>query len=501
MKYTPTIGLEIHVELKTKTKMFCDSLNDPDERHPNVNVCPVCMGHPGTLPVPNEEALKKLIQVGRALNCEIAPFSKFDRKNYFYPDLPKGYQISQYDLPLCVGGWLHITNKSGITKKIRLERIHLEEDTGRLQHTPDRSGSLIDYNRAGVPLMELVTKADIDDPLDIEFFAKELRLLLRYIGASDVNMEKGQMRVEVNISIKPEGTEKFGTKVEIKNINSIGAAVRAAQFEVVRQTAALEAGEKIIQETRGWDEEQGATFSQRIKEGSADYRYFPEPDIPPLRFSAEYIAELESELPELPHQRRERFKKLYLINDAQAEVFAVARHLGDYYEQIISELKEWDSFEHKNLQKISEEHQEKLFTLTANYIITELPPILNMSGTEVDEIQGINITPAHFGELIVRIFHKELSSTNAKIVLKEMAETGEGPEQIMKEHDLSQVSDESALIEAVDHVIDAQPKAVEDYKKGKTEILKFLIGQAMSKTKGKGNPEVLAKIFAEKLKS
>ncbi len=479
--------------------MFCDSLNDPDERHPNVNICPVCMGHPGTLPVPNEEAIKKLIQAGLALNCEIAPFSKFDRKNYFYPDLPKGYQISQYDLPLCKHGFLEIQNKQGEKKKIGIERIHLEEDAGRIQHDTAGKASLIDYNRAGVPLMELVTKPDIRDPKDIEFFAKEIRLIMRYIGASDVDMEKGQMRVEVNISLMPQGSESFGTKVEVKNISSIGAAVRAAEFEVERQAKMLDAGEKILQETRGWDEERGATFGQRIKQGSADYRYFPEPDIPPLRFTKEYTDQLQARLPELPHARRERLQRLYGITHDQSQVFAIARHLGDYFEQVASELGSWDSFEH--LKRPETEHQQRLYDLAANYIITELPPILNMAGVEIDEIQGINITPSHFGELIVRLFHKEISSTNAKIVLKEMAETGEGPEQIMKEHDLSQVSNESELIEAIDHVIDAQTKAVEDYKKGKTEVLKFLVGQAMAKTKGKGNPEVLAKIFEEKLKN
>ena len=500
MSYEPTIGLEIHVELKTKTKMFCDSLNDPDEKHPNLNVCPVCMGHPGVLPVINQEAIQKLIKVGLALNCEVAEFSKFDRKNYFYPDLPKGYQISQYDLPLCKDGYLEVRNH-----KIKLERIHIEEDTGRLLHSPDGKHSLVDFNRAGVPLMELVTRPDIKSGKEIEEFAKELRLILRYLDASDADMEKAQMRIEVNISVKKPESEKLGTKVELKNINSIKAASAATDYEIRRQTELLESGGKIIQETRGWDENKGQTFSQRIKEGSADYRYFPEPDLPPLRFSKNEIEEIRLGLPELPAQRRIRFKE-YGLADAQIEVFTIAKHLGDYYERVASELDIAAKDEHfskglKEEEPTNEKHlPAKLHSLSANYIITEFPPLLNATGLEIDDIAGIKIEPEAFAELMVMIFHEKLSSTGAKTVLKKMAETGLHPEQIVRESNLGQVSDTAELEKAVDEIIAKNIKAVEDYRKGKVESIKFLTGQVMAATRGKANPQVVSQILESKLK-
>ncbi|KKT82745.1 MAG: Aspartyl/glutamyl-tRNA(Asn/Gln) amidotransferase subunit B, partial [Candidatus Yanofskybacteria bacterium GW2011_GWA2_44_9] len=323
--YKPVIGLEVHAELKTKTKMFCDSLNDPDEKHPNINVCPICMGHPGTLPVINMAAIEKVITAGLALNCKIAEDTFFERKNYFYPDLPKGYQISQYQKPLCYEGYLNLqpTTNNSQSKKIRITRIHLEEDAGRLYHLPDKNYSLVDYNRAGVPLMELVTEPDFENGDQVKRFAEELQLIWRYLEVSDANMEKGQMRIEVNISLtNPDGS--WGTKVEIKNINSVKFAADAVDYEIKRQRELLESGEKIKQETRGWDEFKKQSFSQRSKEEAHDYRYFPEPDLPPIRiangraspatggpptlFSAEKI---RSEMPELPQQRRERFVRQY----------------------------------------------------------------------------------------------------------------------------------------------------------------------------------------------
>ncbi|MBI2063218.1 MAG: Asp-tRNA(Asn)/Glu-tRNA(Gln) amidotransferase subunit GatB [Candidatus Yanofskybacteria bacterium] len=501
MPYEPTIGLEIHVELKTKTKMFCDSLNDPDEKHPNLNICPVCMGHPGTLPVANREAIQKLIKVGLALNCQVSEFSKFDRKNYFYPDLPKGYQISQYDLPLCKDGYLETGDR-----KIRIERIHIEEDTGRLQHSLDGKHTLVDFNRAGVPLMELVTHHDIKSGEEIEKFAKELRLVLRYLDASDADMEKGQMRVEVNVSVKPVNSEKLGTKVELKNINSIKAAAAATNYEITRQSEILESGGNVVQETRGWDENSGKTFSQRLKEGSADYRYFPEPDLPPLRFGENEIEEIRLGLPELPTQRRIRFKG-YGLTDAQIEVFTIAKHLGDYYEKVASELDIAAKDKHmaKGLKDdfpIGESHlPAKLHALSANYIITEFPPIFEMRGLEIDEIEGIKIEPEAFAELMVLVFHEKLSSTGAKTVLKKMAETGLHPEQIVRESGLEQISDSGELEVAVDEVIAKNAKALEDYKKGKVESLKYLVGQVMAVTHGKANPQVVGQILEQKLKT
>ncbi|OGN04480.1 MAG: glutaminyl-tRNA synthase (glutamine-hydrolyzing) subunit B [Candidatus Yanofskybacteria bacterium RIFCSPHIGHO2_01_FULL_44_17] len=501
-EYEPTIGLEVHVELKTKTKMFCDSLNDPNEKHPNLNVCPVCMGHPGTLPVINQEAIQKLVKVGLALNCQIPEFSKFDRKNYFYPDIPKGYQISQYDLPLCKSGWLELKNG----KRIDIERIHMEEDTGRLQHSSDGKHSLVDFNRAGVPLIELVTRPDIKSGEEIEEFAKELRLILRYLDASDANMEKGQMRVEVNISVKPLGSEKLGTKVEIKNINSIKAAAAASDYEITRQTQLLESGGKLVQETRGWDENKSCTFSQRIKEGSADYRYFPEPDLPPLRFTKDKIEEIRLGLPELPEQRRKRFKKSYGLNDAQTEVFTIAKHLGNYYERVASELDIAAKDEHasKGLEDenpVGEKHLPiKLHSLAANYIITEFPPLFQMQGLEINDMEGIRIEPEAFAELMIMIFHQKLNSNNAKVVLKRMAETGLHPEAIVKETGLEQVSNTAELEKAVDEIIAKNPKAVEDYKKGKVESIKFLTGQVMAATRGTANPQVVSQILEQKLR-
>src|SRR3990167_48970 len=489
MNYKPTIGLEIHAELKTRTKMFCDSLNDPDEKHPNTNICPVCTGFPGTLPVINEEAIKKTILVGFALNCQIARQTNFDRKNYFYPDLPKGYQISQYKKPFCSDGSLGISGK-----KIRITRIHLEEDAGRLQHDAKGDHSLVDFNRAGVPLMELVTEPDLASGEEVKDFAEKLRLILRYLGASDANMEKGQMRVEVNISVS--SSEKKGVKVEIKNLNSIKAAAQSVDYEVKRQAELLEEGKEIKQETRGWDEAGQKTFSQRSKEEAHDYRYFPEPDLPVLNFDEKYLEDIKYLMPELPEQRKMRFNKDYGLNDAQIDIFTIAKHLGDYYERVASEL----GVPVPKLPVVETKFRN-LYALSANYIITEFPPLMQAKGMEIDDIEGFKISPEAFAELMVLIFHQKLSSTGAKVVLKEMAETGLHPEQIMKEKNLGQVSDIGELQKAVEEVISKNPKAVEDYKKGKKESLKFLVGQVMAATKGKANPQVVGDLLTGMLKN
>jgi len=510
MKYKPVIGLEIHAELKTKTKMFCDSLNDPDEKHPNINVCPICLSHPGTLPVINYEAVKKVIMAGLALNCKIAEDTFFERKNYFYPDLPKGYQITQYQKPLCQNGVLEIPNpKSQITnndqnskskKKIRITRIHLEEDAGRLYH--ESGYSLVDYNRAGVPLMELVTEPDFETGLEVKKFAEELQLILRYLGVSDADMEKGLMRVEVNISLTGNDG-KWGTKVEIKNLNSIKSASDSVDYEIKRQTELIEAGEKVIQETRGWDDSKKATISQRSKEEAHDYRYFPEPDLPPLKFTSAQIEAIKDGLLELPSQRRIRFAK-YGLTDAQIEIFTMARHLGDYYEHVASELvaSAKDFHIKKGLKGDfpNEPHLERrLHELSANYIITEFPTLMNAKGLEIDDLEGFKISPEAFAELMVLIFHKELSSTGAKAVLKEMAETGFHPEQIIKEKNLGQVSDEGEIEMVVDKVIANNVQAVEDYKKGKEASFKFLIGMVMRESKGRANPQVVEELLRKKL--
>jgi len=483
-EYVTTIGLEIHAELKTKTKMFCDSLNDPDEKTPNMNVCPICMGHPGTLPVANAEAIRKVIQVGLALGCSIEKETFFERKNYFYPDLPKGYQISQFQKPFCRGGTL-----SAKGKDIRIERIHLEEDAGKLIHEGDVS--LVDYNRAGVPLLELVTEPDLSEPEQVRAFASELRLLLRYLEASDADMEKGQMRVEVNLSLRPKGTDALGTKVEVKNINSISAATKAAVYEIERQADALNDGQEIVQETRGWDETKQRTVSQRAKGGSADYRYFPEPDLPPVVLSDEQLDEIRNSVPELPWQRRERFKDEYGLPAGDIEVLTVFKELGDFFEEVVSELKAEDD-------PISGEAKDfgKLAKTAANWLITHLQPKLTAASAIP---QDTKVTAERFADFVVRVAVGEVSSTNAQELLHKMWESGDSPEHLILEHDLAQVSDAASLNVDVEEVIAANQKIVADFKGGKENALKALIGQVMAKTKGKANPQLVDEMLREKL--
>lgn len=509
MNYKSVIGLEIHAELKTKTKMFCDSLNDPDEKHPNVNVCPICMGHPGTLPAINQEAVKKVIMAGLALNCKIAEDTFFERKNYFYPDLPKGYQITQYQRPLCQNGILEIPNlksqipnnnqNSNLKKKIRITRIHLEEDAGRLYHVTDQDFSLVDYNRAGVPLMELVTEPDFETGLEVKKFAEELQLILRYLGVSDADMEKGLMRVEVNISLRDkeqEISDKFGTKVEIKNLNSIKAASDSIDYEIKRQTKILEAGEKVIGETRGWDDSKKITVSQRSKEEAHDYRYFPEPDLPPLKFSPAQIEEIKDGLLELPGQRRERFKKIYNLPEADIEVFTVNKSLGDFFEHVASELLSFDKFSH--LEKPPENEYPRLLKLAANYLITNFNRIIANVSAEPDDTK---VTPEMFARLIIFIFHGQISSTVAVEVLRDMFETGASPDKIIEEKDLIQISGVSELQQLVDKVIENNNQAVNDYKKGKEASLKFLVGMVMRESGGRANPQIVEQVLRQRLSS
>ncbi|MEK7147576.1 MAG: Asp-tRNA(Asn)/Glu-tRNA(Gln) amidotransferase subunit GatB, partial [Patescibacteria group bacterium] len=460
MKFTPTIGLEIHAELKTQTKMFCNSKNDPDETRPNVNVCPICLGHPGTLPVVNKEATKHVLKVGLALDGKLADFTEFDRKNYFYPDIPKGYQISQYKYPLVSGGKLN---------DIAITRIHLEEDTATSIHTPhnppsneggSKGGySLVDFNRAGIPLMELVTEPVIHSAKEAADFAQELQLLLRYLDVSDANMEKGEMRVEANISISR--SDLLGTKVEVKNLNSFKAVERAIEYEIKRQAEISERGEKVIQETRGWDDNKGETFSQRQKEESHDYRYFPEPDIPKLKLSelSEFnIVALKKELPELPWAKRERYVQDWGIKSSDIEIFVQNKKLADFFEATAKILKD-----------------KKLIQLAANYIIND----------GADD----TISPAAFAELITMINRGELSSRGAKDVLALMLQKGGSrPVEIAEKLGLLQQSDEVVLEKIIKKVIDDNPKVVAEYKAGKTVALEFLVGQGMKISKGSANP-------------
>ena len=462
----PTIGLEIHVQLNTKTKLFCSDKNDSLETTPNKNICPVCMGHPGTLPVLNNEAVKKILRAGLALSCGINQFSKFDRKNYFYPDLPKGYQISQYDIPFCVAGKLALS--SGET--IRITRIHLEEDTGRLIH--EGSASLIDFNRAGVPLMELVTEPDFNSSKDVVEFAKSLQILWRYLDISDADMERGQMRVEANISLN------MGTKVEVKNLNSFKAAFDAIEYEIQRQKHVLEEGGKLVQETRGWDVVKSHTFSQRIKETAKDYRYFPEPDLPPVVITDKELSDIRASLPELPRERKSRFIKEYGLSLEHAEILINEKEMGEYFEEAASELAEWEADTAK--PHVTKEHLPTLTRLCANYLITEFPRIAIEHGISREKLYNI-ITPENFAELIVLTHQGMVSSSGAQATLLEMAKTGLDPHEIIEKKGLKQVSDKHALTEIIKTIIEKNPKPVADYKKGKANALTFLVGQMMIK--------------------
>ncbi len=490
MTYKPTIGLEIHTELKTNSKMFCSCKNNPDETRPNYNVCPICMAHPGTLPVANEEAIKEVIKTGLALNCEIAKESKFDRKNYFYPDLPKGYQISQYDQPLCGRGFLEVGDRNPLSpealarRRIGITRIHLEEDTGSLAHPEGENYSLVNYNRAGVPLMELVTEPDITSGKEARKFAEELQLILRYLNVSDANMEKGQMRVEVNISVSK--TEKFGTKVEIKNLNSFRVVEKAVDFEIARQTELLEAGEKVVQETRGWNDKKEITFSQREKEEAHDYRYFPEPDLPPMNFDEDFINKIKNEIMELPEQKRERFKKEFGLDENSIEFFITNKDLSEYYEKVVSEFEEWTREEE------SGEAHIKVSKLLANYLISDVKGLLG--GAEFVE-DDFKITPENFAEFVKMIYKGEISSKVAKMVLLEMFNTGKDPSDIVKENNWGQMKDDGELEKIVREVIEKNPKVVADFKAGKQNAMQFLVGQVMAVTRGTANPDKVRELL------
>jgi aspartyl-tRNA(Asn)/glutamyl-tRNA(Gln) amidotransferase subunit B len=493
--YLPIIGLEIHAELKTRTKMFCDCLNDPDEVHPNVNICPICTGHPGTLPVINRDAVEAVLKGALALGSEIPPVSKFDRKNYFYPDLPKGYQISQYDMPLARGGELIIGRENA--KKVRIRRIHLEEDTARNIHPENADYSLVDFNRAGVPLMELVTEPDMHSPEEARMFAEELRLLLRYLGVSAGDMEKGEMRLEANVSILKEdggverdAAKKLGTKVEIKNLNSFRALEEAVRYEIQRQTELLQNGKNIVQETRGWDDSKKKTYSQRWKEEAEDYRYFPEPDLPPLDLTKFDLEKIRKEIPELPWEKRLRFQNEYGILPKEVEVFIEDPALSTFFEAAVSELDAFDR------QLRHREDRTTLIRLLVNYLLSDLRGLIAERDATITDIR---MTPEHFAHLIFLLHRGKISSRGGKEVLKKMFETGADPEVIVRDLGLSQISDVSKLEEIIREVISENKKAVDDYKKGKLEALQFLVGQTMAKSRGSANPKMVEEILKKVL--
>jgi len=501
MEYIPTIGLEIHCELNTESKMFCSCPNRPDTSLPNTNVCPVCLGHPGTLPVLNEEAIRKVRLVGLALKSRLLERSKFDRKNYFYPDLPKGYQISQYDEPLCLGGHLDIGGEgTKIDKKtVNITRVHMEEDTGKLIHPAGEDHSLVDFNRGGVPLMELVTEPDIESAAQAREFVEELQLILRYLGASDADMEKGKLRVEVNISMgtvdAKTGQKKLGTKVEIKNLNSLKVVEGSVAFEIGRQSDALERGEKIVQETRGWDEQKCVTFSQREKEEANDYRYFPEPDIPPMVITHQEVEKLAALVGELPAAKRVRFIRQYGLEAATVEVFVANRALGNYYERAMSEFDEWANVEESDI--CNTDGQECLMArLCANYLASDVQGILK--GRVFCE-SNFRATAENFAEFINLIYKKEISSKIGKLVLVEMAQNGGDPTEIITRMGLSQINDAGEITAAIDDVMQKNAKAVADYRSGKGNAFQFLVGQVLAATRGRANPDLVKKIILERL--
>jgi len=466
MNYQLTVGLEVHAELKTRTKMFCNSANDSNETRPNVNICPVCMAHPGTLPVINQQAVLHVLRVGTACGGTVADVTEFDRKNYFYPDIPKGYQISQYKNPLILGG---------ILNGVAIERIHLEEDTASSSHNGDHS--LVNYNRAGVPLMELVTKPVIKSPEQASAFARELQLLLRTLGASDAHMDKGEMRVEANISISK--TDTLGTKVEVKNLNSFRSVERAINYEVERMTKILDGGEGIIvQETRGWDEIKQSTFSQRKKENAHDYRYFPDPDLPKLKLSeiSEFTHEiLTKSMPELPHEKRARLIRNYNIKEVNAEIFITDSTLGTLFESTAVLLS------------------DDTYNLLENYITSDIVGLIKGEGS----LQ--NIIPAMLAKLIRFTKEGKLSSRGTKDILMGMYMNGGDPEVIAHERGLFQISDANQLTIVINEIITTHPTVVAEYKMGKVSAIQFLIGQGMKISNGSANPAQLKELFEKRM--
>ncbi len=476
--YETTIGLEIHAELKTHTKMFCNSKNDPDETRANVNVCPVCLAHPGTLPVVNREAVRSVLRVGTALGAKLADYTEFDRKNYFYPDLPKGYQISQYEFPLVSGGEL---------AGVQITRVHLEEDTASSIHDEQSGVTTIDYNRAGVPLMELVTEPVIHSAAEAGNFARELQLLLRYLGASNANMEKGEMRVEANVSVKKKEDKEFGTKVEIKNLNSFRAMERAVAHEIERHIKVLERGEKIVQETRGWDEAKQATFSQRVKEGSADYRYFPDPDIPSFTLSElpAYAPEaLRKTLPELPRERRGRYMAMATKKE-DADLFVKDVRFGNFFDEVT---------------KLYGNSSAEAVKLASNYLANDLVKIIrDIDARESLPSHEIPISALNYKAIIDLAISGKISSRSAKDLISIAISDHREPEVIAKEKGLLQSTDMAEIEATIDKVLVDNAGVVSDLKAGKAAAMEFLVGQGMKILRGAGNPSVLREVIKRKV--
>ena len=472
--YEVVIGLEVHAELSTKTKIFCSC---PTEfgAAPNTHTCPICMAMPGTLPVLNEKVVEYAVKAGLATNCNIARESKNDRKNYYYPDLPKSYQISQFDKPLCEHGYVEIDTKNG-KKKIRITRIHIEEDAGKLNHDEFGGGSLVDLNRAGVPLIEIVSEPDIKNAEETEKYLRKLKSILEYIEVSDCKMQEGSLRADVNVSVRKKGDTKLGTRTEMKNMNSFRSITRAIEYEVDRQIDVIEDGGKIEQETLRWDEVSGKTFPMRDKEDAQDYRYFPDPDLVAIKLSEEYIQNIKESLPELPESRKQRYLEDYKLSEKDANLITSSKYLSDLFEEAIQVCN--------NPKAVN------------NWIISDISRILNE--TEMEPIE-IPFDAKQLGKLVILIDKGTISSSIGKKVLTELFENPRDPEEIIKEKGWIQISDEGAIKEVVLKILEANPQSIADYKGGKDKALGFLVGQAMKETKGKANPQMLNKMFLEEL--
>ncbi|MGI9070954.1 MAG: Asp-tRNA(Asn)/Glu-tRNA(Gln) amidotransferase subunit GatB [Bryobacteraceae bacterium] len=476
-KYEPVIGLEVHVQLGTKTKIFCSC---PVEfgAPPNTTVCPVCLGLPGALPVLNRRAVELAIGAAIALRCNVNSFSRFARKNYFYPDLPKGYQISQYDQPLAEHGYVDLLSGSE-QKRIGVTRVHMEDDAGKSIHEGFKDSdryTYVDLNRSGTPLIEIVSEPDMRSPDEAYLYLTQLKQMLQYIGVSDCDMEKGQLRCDANVSVRPRGAEKFGTKAEVKNLNSFRFLKMALEYEIQRQVELVESGRKVVQETRLYNVETGRTVGMRNKEHAHDYRYFPEPDLVPLRVSEHWLNEIRHKLPELPADRRDRFVSEYGLRDYDAQVLTLNRETGDYFEAAV---------------KVSGDARS-----TANWVVGDLMGLLKAAGKE---ILASPVSPVHLGELVALINKGELSGKLAKEILPKMLETGDSPAAIMDREGLRQISDAGALEKIVGEIIAANPKQVEQYKNGKTAVLGFLVGQVMKASRGQANPAAVSEVLKKNL--
>jgi len=472
--YEAVIGLEVHAELATKTKIYCSCTTDFGGL-PNTHCCPVCLGMPGTLPVLNRRVVEYAIKAGIATNCTIINFTKQDRKNYFYPDVPKNYQISQYDLPICRNGYIEIEAGGG-KKKIRIQRIHIEEDAGKLVHSEDGKYSYIDYNRAGVPLIEIVSEPDISSAEEAKAYLEKLKSILQFIGVSDCKMEEGSLRADVNISVKPKGEAKLGNKTEIKNLNSFRAVYRAINAEIERQIGIIESKGIVIKETRRWDDSKGKSYPMRSKEEVQDYRYFPEPDIPPFTISEELVEEVRSSMPELPDKRKERYISEYGLPAYDAEILTSSRELSDFFEKAARGSN--------NIKAVS------------NWIMGDFMRIIKERNIKIDEVP---FKPEHISRLVSLVDSGIINGTTAKMVFEVMFDSGKDPEDIVKEKGLEILNDRSELLDVVKRVIAANPASVADYRKGKKKVLGFLVGQAMKETKGQADPRILNELFLQEL--